>query len=288
MFVLDNNRGFIYLKGPDAKTYLQGLVTNDVEQVNAEKTIYTALLTPQGRYLFDFFISQDEDGLLLDVDYERLQELLSLLKKYKLRAQVEITAENEPQTVACVFGDDVFSKLGLESNPGFTSKHSYVDPRLAALGARSRLEPKVLNDMGFTQVESNVYDHHRLSHGIPRTGLDLLVEKSIPLECGLDELNAIGWEKGCYLGQELTARTKYRGLVRKRLLPVHIEGQGIEPQATLTFEGEEIGSMRSSQGDKGLALIRLEVLDKLGPDGYLSCQQTKVRPQILPWMKFHS
>lgn len=285
-FTLDQHRGFIRLKGQDAKTFLQGLITNDVEQVSPEKTIYTALLTPQGRYLFDFFISQQDEDLLLDVDFNRLPDLVSLLKKYKLRSQVDIVAEESPQTVAYVFGEGALAALDLDPSLGFTNRFGYVDPRLVALGARVTLTEQMLQDKGLKRADFDKFEELRLQLGVPLAGPDLIVEKSIPLECGFDELNAIGWEKGCYLGQELTARTKYRGLVRKRLLPVTIKGAAAEPMTPLLFNGEEMGSMRSSYQNQGMALIRLEVLETLG-DGYLTTPDAKVIPHVLPWMKFH-
>jgi len=285
-FTLDQHRGFIRLKGQDAKTFLQGLITNDVEQVSPEKTIYTALLTPQGRYLFDFFISQQDEDLLLDVDFNRLPDLVSLLKKYKLRSQVDIVAEESPQTVAYVFGEGALAALDLDPSLGFTNRFGYVDPRLVALGARVTLTEQMLQDKGLIRADFDKFEELRLQLGVPLAGPDLIVEKSIPLECGFDELNAIGWEKGCYLGQELTARTKYRGLVRKRLLPVTIKGAAAEPMTPLLFNGQEMGSMRSSYQNQGMALIRLEVLETLG-DGYLTTPDAKLTPHVLPWMKFH-
>jgi folate-binding protein YgfZ len=285
-YSLDHSRGFIMLKGEESKQFLQGLITNNMEKVTPENSIYTALLTPQGKYLFDFFVSETNDGLLLDIAYQRVPELVSLLTRYKLRANVEISSYAEPQTIGCAFGDDALEKLALLPVPGFRAHGAYVDPRMRELGARVTMPCSILEEKGFHQVDWSAFSKHRLSLGVPENGTDLIVDKSIPLECGFDELNAISWDKGCYLGQELTARTKHRGLVRKRLLPVIIKGSPIPPMTPLMFNGNEMGSMRSSTGDKGLALIRLEVLEQLGDHGFLTANESELTPRVQPWMKF--
>jgi hypothetical protein len=165
-----------------------------------------------------------------------------------------------------VFGADAPAALGLSREPGAArplgSGAVFVDPRLASLGARAILPREkaraLLTDAGLVEAEFDRYDRLRLSLGVPDGSRDLVLEKSILLEAGFDELNGVDWQKGCYIGQELTARTKYRGLVKKRLMPVRIEGPTPPPGTVVTTDGREIGEMRSSRDGLGLALLRLE------------------------------
>ena len=161
---------------------------------------------------------------------------------------------------------NAFAALGLSREPGAArplgSGAVFVDPRLASLGARAILPREearaLLTDAGLVEAEFDRYDRLRLSLGVPDGSRDLVLEKSILLEAGFDELNGVDWQKGCYIGQELTARTKYRGLVKKRLMPVRIEGPTPPPGTIVTTDGREIGEMRSSRDGLGLALLRIE------------------------------
>jgi folate-binding protein YgfZ len=184
---------------------------------------------------------------------------------YRLRARVSLD-ERSDLAVAAIFGAGEAAILGLPSEPGAArplgSGVAFVDPRLASLGARAILPREnaraVLADAGIAETGFDIYDRLRLSLGIPDGSRDLVLEKSILLESGFDELNGVDWQKGCYIGQELTARTRYRGLVKKRLTPVRIEGPAPPSGAAVTADGREIGEMRSSRGGLGLALLRIE------------------------------
>ena len=155
----------------------------------------------------------------------------------------------------------------------------FVDPRLAALGARGYLPAEMLPVETGSRAD---YDRLRISLGVPDGSRDLPVERAILLENGFDELNAIDWDKGCYMGQELTARTRYRGLVRKRLMPVTIEGPAPEFGAPLLLGDKEAGEMRSASGDIGLALVRLEALGQ----GALTSGASRLTPAKPDWAKF--
>ncbi len=168
--------------------------------------------------------------------------------------------------VAAIFGADApadpRSAERARGRPAFGSGVAFVDPRLAALGARAILPREgaraVLADAGIAEAGFDSYDRLRLSLGIPDGSRDLVLEKSILLESGFDELNGVDWQKGCYIGQELTARTKYRGLIKRRLMPVRIEGPTPAPGTIVTVDGREVGEMRSSRDGLGLALLRIE------------------------------
>jgi hypothetical protein len=264
-FVLLDDRGILAVSGPDRRSFLQGLVSNDVDKVGPTAARYAALLTAQGKYLHDFMMVEAGESIWLDAEAARLGDLKRRLSMYRLRAKASLD-ERPDLCVAAVFGADAPAALGLSREPGAArplgSGAVFVDPRLASLGARAILPREearaLLTDAGLVEAEFDRYDRLRLSLGVPDGSRDLVLEKSILLEAGFDELNGVDWQKGCYIGQELTARTKYRGLVKKRLMPVRIEGPTPPPGTVVTTDGREIGEMRSSRDGLGLALLRLE------------------------------
>jgi folate-binding protein YgfZ len=264
-FVLLEDRGILALSGPDRRPFLQGLVSNDVDKVSPTAARYAAFLTAQGKYLHDFMMVEAGESIWLDAEAARLGDLKRRLSMYRLRARVSLDERSDLAVVA-IFGAGEAAILGLPSEPGAArplgSGVAFVDPRLASLGARAILPREnaraVLADAGIAETGFDIYDRLRLSLGIPDGSRDLVLEKSILLESGFDELNGVDWQKGCYIGQELTARTRYRGLVKKRLTPVRIEGPAPSSGAAVTADGREIGEMRSSRGGLGLALLRIE------------------------------
>ncbi|HZT19599.1 MAG TPA: folate-binding protein [Dongiaceae bacterium] len=281
MFMLARDRALIALAGPDRRSFLQGIVSNDVEKATGQRAIYAAFLTPQGKYLHDIFIAALGERLLIDCEAGRRGDLLRRLSIYKLRAKVALAEENG-LSVGLHMGIDALAALGLPAEPGRARAEGeglvYVDPRLPALGARAILPAAGLPPETGTAAD---YDRLRISLGVPDGSRDLPVEKAILLENGFDELNAIDWDKGCYMGQELTARTRYRGLIRKRLLPVAIEGAAPAPGTPLMQGGKEAGEMRSAAGDLGLALVRLEALG----NGPLTAAGARLTPRKPDWMR---
>jgi folate-binding protein YgfZ len=264
-FVFLSSRGVLRVAGDDRRAFLQGLVSNDVNKAGPERAIWSAFLTPQGKFLHEFFLSELSDAFLLEGEAERLEDLKRRLSMYKLRSKVTIEAL-PGMAVAAVFGAPTF---GLPDEPGvcaaFGDGVACVDPRLSAAGVRVVLPrtgaEQALSGAGLAAAAFEDYDRHRIALGLPDGSRDLAVDKAILLENGFDELHGVDWQKGCYMGQELTARTKYRGLIKKRLLPVSIEGPAPAAGTPLLAGGTEAGEMRSSCGDVGLALIRLEHLD---------------------------
>jgi folate-binding protein YgfZ len=264
-FVLLGNRGVLAVSGPDRRSFLQGLVSNDVDKVGPAAARYAALLTAQGKYLHDFIMIDAGESIWLDAEASRLADLKKRLSIYRLRARASL-AERTDLAVCAIFGDDALTALDLPSESGvarmFGSGVALVDPRLPALGARVILPLETARtrfaDLGLSETGFEAYDRLRLSLGIPDGSRDLVVEKSILLESGFDELNGVDWQKGCYIGQELTARTKYRGLIKKRLLPIQIDGPEPPPGSIVTTEGREVGEVRSSRDGLGLALLRLD------------------------------
>jgi len=283
-------RGLIAVEGPDAKPFLQGLVSNDVNKVAPGRAVYAAFLTAQGKYLHDFFVAQHGDALLIDCEAARLADFKKRLSLYKLRSKVTIAEKGADVGVYALMGAGAAEAANLANEPGAAGALgdgvAFVDPRLADAGARAILPvaeaDALLSAKGFAKADTGTYDRLRLSLGLPDGSRDLEVEKSILLENGFDELNGIDWDKGCYMGQELTARTKYRGLIKKRLVPVEIEGP-VPPAGTpIMLDGSEVGEMRSGAGGLGLALIRLEHMDKAP----FNVGDARVTPRKPRWAAF--
>jgi len=247
------DRGVLRLSGPDRVAFLQGLVSNDVTRLAPDRAVYACLLTPQGKFLHDFFLIADDESLLIDCEADRREDLLRRLKMYRLRSKIETADVTNTYAVMARAGEG-------DDTPGAIA---FADPRNPALGRRL-LVPRdaVIVDSpdGWT-----LYDRLRIALGVPDGSRDMEVGKAILLENNIDLLNGIAWDKGCYMGQELTARTHYRGLVKKRLTPVRIAGATPPVGTPLMENGVEVGEMRSSAGDVGLALLRLEVLRRKQP-----------------------
>jgi folate-binding protein YgfZ len=285
------DRGVLEIAGDDSRSFLQGLVSNDVSRVTPDRAIYAALLTAQGKYLHDFFIVEIGGALYLDAEAARLADLKRRLALYKLRARVTLAESNDRYAVAVAFGQNALEALGLTPECGvavrFPGGIAYVDPRLIELGARLLLPRQagvaLLEGKGLAAVEASAYDRLRLSLGVPDGSRDLTVEKATLLESGFDELNGVDWQKGCYVGQELTARTKYRGLVKKRLVPLTVEGELPPSGSPVMLGDDEVGEMRSGRDGMALALLRLEAL---GKDKALTASGARLTPHKPGWANF--
>jgi folate-binding protein YgfZ len=312
-FAVLEDRGVLALEGADARAFLQGLVSNDVNRVGPARAIYAALLTPQGKFLHDFFIAEcagesprasndaplpGRGGMLaIDCEKARLADLKRRLGLYKLRAQVTITDRSADFAVAALFGVGATAALALPQEAGsaraFADGVAFADPRLAAAGARA-IAPRdslraAASAAGFAETPADEYDKTRIALGLPDGSRDLEVERAILLENGFEELNGVDWNKGCYMGQELTARTKYRGLVRKRLMPVAIEGPAPAFGAPILLGDADAGEMRSSRDGIGLALLRLEKVEEaLAAGTPLSAGDARLTPIKPDWAKFQS
>lgn len=290
--VLLAERAVLEVAGEERRAFLQGLISNDVEKVAADRAIYAALLTAQGKYLHDFFVAALGDAFCLDGEAARLADLKRRLTLYRLRAKVTI-AESERFIVAAAFGEDAPAALGLASEAGaavpFGGGIAYVDPRLPQLGLRLLLPREAglapLERAGFAAADPELYDRLRLTLGVPDGSRDLAIDKAILLEAGFEELNGVDWQKGCYIGQELTARTKYRALIKKRLMPVAIDGPLPPPGTPVMLGDAEAGEMRSGRDGLGLALLRLEAVAEAA-GAPLTAGQAKLRPQKPDWAKF--
>lgn len=249
-----DDRAVIAISGPEARPFLQGLVTNDVAAGLAPGSgLYTALLSPQGKILFDFFVTEGDGALLLDVARDGADSLLKKLKMYKLRAKVEIEAR--PQL-------GVFLNLkGHPDNRPTTYVEravSFVDPRSPDLGIRSI---GAIAEMPANLTGPRGYHEQRLKLGVPE-GDDFGHEKIFALDAGLEELNAVSFTKGCYVGQELTSRMKHRATARKRILGVAAEAMLPMAGTPIRRGDADIGELLSSHGHQGFALVRLDRLEE--------------------------
>ena len=258
------NRGILLVSGADKREFLQGLISNNMSLVKKNKAIYAALLTPQGKYLFDFFIAEHDEMLLLETERHRINDLIKRLSIYKLRAKVDLQDISQKWYVVAVWGNSTFNAFSLPSSEGAAMPYHngicFVDPRLAMAGARI-LIPKDDPPPPKGRLPYEFYDVHRLNLGLPEGSRDLMLEKAILLENGFDELHGIDWDKGCFIGQELTARTKYRGLVKKRLIPVRVDGILPEPGSKIFADNKLVGEMRSGRNQQALALVRLDSIN---------------------------
>jgi len=267
------HRALIAISGEDRRAFLQGLVSADVEQASEHRALYGAYLTPQGKYLYDFFLTEHDGALLLEVEAAGRDDLIKRLSRFRLRSKVSLAPKDDWQVYA-VIGAPVREAGSVEPWVGGLS---ISDPRLAAAGRRVWLpKPPDLPESEFA-----VWDALRIELGLADGSRDMIPEKTILLEAGFDELHGVDWDKGCFMGQEVTARSKYRGQVKKRLLPVAIEGEAPEPGAILTLNGQEAGEMRSHRDAMGLAVIRLDSLGK----GPLLAGETRLTPKIPEWVR---
>ncbi len=286
------DRGVLAIHGPETRSFLQGIITNDIAKVDRTRSIYAALLTPQGKFLFDFILHDDGgDGVLLEAQADRLGDLARRLTMYKLRSKAVIEDVSASMAVTALIGGDGPAAAKLYPGAGNAWRNgdtvACIDPRLAALGVRI-VHPAAtpLARDGFAPGTLEDYQAHRLALAVPEGGSDVLVEKSFILESNFEELNAVDFNKGCYVGQELTARTKFRGTIRRRLFGVTAEGALPPPGTPITAGSAEIGEMRSARDGIGIALIRTDRLEEAGADTPLHAGDVTITAHKPAWAAF--
>ncbi len=288
------HRGLIAVAGANRFSFLQGLVSNDIRKVESGGVVWAALLTPQGKFLHDFFVFPLKGAVFLECEQVRRDDLLARLSRYKLRAKVELSVA-ETLVPGAAWGDGAGAALSLADSPDALLARDegmvYRDPRLADAGVRwalpKRTAETVLKTAGLEPSTPEAFDDHRLALGLPDGSRDMETEKALLLESGFEELHGVDFQKGCYMGQELTARTHYRALIKKRLMPVTIEGPVPPPGTQLKVDGADAGEMKSAHGNRGLALVRLAAWRKSG-DGVLDADGTKIKPDVPAWMTLPS
>ena len=252
------DKALISVQGPDARSFLQGLISNDVEKAGVEQAVYSALLTPQGKFLLDFLILQPEndkpDLLWLEVDQTDSQELVKRLSLFKLRSQVEVRLVEPAKAHFAILGQT----NDLETEPGWILVD---DPRHEELGKRLIIdleaEPSPLPS-DLEVGERDFYEEQRIKLAIPRNKFDLIPEKTTLMEAGFDHLNGLDWDKGCYMGQEVTARTKYRGLVKRRMIPLKASADVLSVGSNLVQGEKKVGTITSAAGHWALASLTIK------------------------------
>ncbi|WP_072397383.1 folate-binding protein YgfZ [Hyphomicrobium sp. CS1GBMeth3] len=259
--VLDD-RGVVSVTGPDAEKLLAGLVTNEIAELAEVPAVYAALLSPQGKVLFDFLVVKTDAGFLLDTARARAGDLVKRLSIYKLRADVQIRDVSEDFVVAAAWGGEV---------EALARAHVFPDPRLPALGVRVLVAAKdadpVLAGLGGERVSAQAYHAHRIALGVPEGGRDFAFGDTFPHEALLDQLHGVSFTKGCFVGQEVVSRMQHRTTVRKRVVPV-VGNRVLPTETPPVLAGEvEIGRLGSVAGARGLALLRIDRAGEAQRDG---------------------
>ncbi len=265
------DRAVVRVTGEDRHAFLQGLVTQDIDQMSEGNAIFSALLTPQGKILFDFMIAERDDAFLIDCDKGAAPALVKRLTLYKLRAKVAIDI------------DETLAVMTSTVQPAITQGTAFPDPRLPALGWRI-IAPKGAGD------RDDDYDLRRVALGVPEFGRDFGADDIFPLDVNYDALNGVSYSKGCFVGQEVASRMKRKGEIRKRTVIAEYDGQGAElapdKGATLTAGDFTLGHILSVAKGAALALIRLDRWDKAKAAGAnIECEGRPLRLRVPDYLK---
>ena len=250
------DRGVVKVSGDGARDFLNGLVTTDMKQLRPGLGRFGALLTPQGKIIADFLITEAPSGhgggFLIDCPRALAQALTDKLTVYKLRAKVGIENLSDSLGVLAAWDGDFAVKPDL----------AFADPRNDALGWRilvpEELAPKAADLIGAELLDSPAHDAHRIAAGVPRGGLDFIYGDAFPHETNMDRLHGVDFDKGCYVGQEVVSRMQHRGTARTRTVRVMLEGFAPEAGTTILAGEKAVGTMGSTAGHDGLALIRID------------------------------
>ena len=245
------DRGILFIDGADAKDFLQNIITNDVNKVSDNSSCFASLLTPQGKFLFEFIIIKHKKGYFVDCEKNQIDELFKQLSLYKLRSNVQILNLSNEFVVAAFSYNKFKSIEGSKDQLGFTLKYRedpiLLDPRNKKLGARLviNLEKLYLSLKKLDLKSTKQEEYYNLSFelGIAQQNTDKLKNKIFGIECNFDELNAIDFKKGCYIGQENTSRIKLKNKLTKRLLPIKVIEGDISAGQSIFIEKTEIGKV---------------------------------------------
>lgn len=250
-----DDRGAVRVSGEDSASFLQGVLTNDVEKLAPREARYAALLSPQGKILFDFLVvrlsGEPQTGFLLDCPAELAPDLAKRLGFYKLRAKVAVADESADHGIVAFVGEPP------EIAPGAIR---FADPRAEGLGAREILPRARAESLG--NAARAAYEARRIHLGVPSGGVDFPYGDAFPADAGMDLLNGVDFSKGCYVGQEVVSRMRHRSAVRKRILRVKLEGEAPTP-GTPVLDGDlPVGVLGSAVGGEGLAMLRLDRIEE--------------------------
>ena len=250
------DRGVVKVAGEDARNFLNGLITTDLDRLKPGLGRFGALLTPQGKIIVDFLITEvpagHGGGFLIDCPKALADTLATKLKFYKLRAKA--TVDN--------LSGDMGVLAAWDGQPAAQPDLAFADPRNDGLGYRvlipEDLKLKLSDLIGAELVDSAEYEAHRIALGVPRGGLDFMYSDAFPHETNMDRLAGVDFDKGCYVGQEVVSRMQHRGTARTRSVKVLLDGASPEPGATILAGDKPVGTIGSSAGGKGIALVRID------------------------------
>jgi len=286
------DRGFIQVTGLEAKDFLQNIVTNDIEKVSSNSTVFSSILTPQGKYLFEFFVLKLKDSYLLECEKKSSAEIIKLLNFYKLRSKVDFIDLSEKYVAAVVslekFKEMNGSNLSKGSTTGYGDDPVYIDPRNDKLGAKiiSKLENihLTIKKLNLKITDKKNYYNKSFELGIPQIDLNKLKDKIFGIENNLDELNGIDFKKGCYIGQENTSRIKLRNKLRRRILPIQKISGEISENDVIKYKNNDIGKILI---DKPYSFALVKVVDpdlKEFTNTELVCGKSKVKILKPDWI----
>ena len=290
VYILED-RGILYIGGKDSKEFLQNLISNDINKVNEANSCFASLLTPQGKFLFAFIIVKHKSGYFIDCEKSQIEELFKQLSIYKLRSKVEIMNLSNEFVIAA-FNREKFLKFeGVKDEPGNTIKYRedpiLLDPRNKELGARLiiNLEKLYLSLKKLELKDSKVYEYYKLSHklGIAQKQMNKLQNKLFGIECNFEELNGIDFKKGCYVGQENTARIKLKNKLSKRLLAIQLISGKINEGESIYAGDTEIGKVLIND-EYPFALIKY-LDDKFKEGSEFKSENAVLRIKMPNWIK---
>ena len=290
VYILEE-RGLLYLSGEDVKEFLQNLITNDIEKVTNEMSCFAALLTPQGKYLFDFLIIKHKNGYFLDCEKKNIEEFFKLLTLYKLRSKVEILNLSNEFVVAGISYEKFLTFENSKDIEGFTIRYRedpiFLDPRLKKLGARLiiNLEKLYLSLKKLELKTVSVEEYYNFSHKLGVSQIDNfnLQNKIFGIECNFEELNGIDFKKGCYVGQENTARIKLKNKLSKKLLPIEVIDGSIKVDDEISINEKQIGKILINK-KYPFGLIKFND-ENFNFDKKLNCGSASIKTLRPVWLK---
>ena len=290
VYILED-RGILYINGIDAKEFLQNIISNDINKVNEDSSIFASLLTPQGKFLFAFIVIKHKSGYFIDCEKSQTEALFKQLSIYKLRSKVEIMNLSNEFVIAAFNKEKFLDFEGSKDVPGNTIKYRedsiLLDPRNKDLGARLiiNLEKLYLSLKKLELKDSPIDEYYHLSHklGIPQKNMNELQNKLFGIECNFEELNGIDFKKGCYIGQENTARIKLKNKLSKRLLPLkNIQGK-INLDDAIYKNNIEVGKILISD-PYPFGLIKYNDID-FNKTNYFTTKNAKFKIEKPDWIK---
>ena len=290
VYILDD-RAILYVNGEDAKEFLQNLISNDVNKVSDTNSCFTSLLSPQGKFLFEFIIIKHKSGYIIDCEKPQADGLFKQLSIYKLRSKVEILNLSNEFVVAAFSHEKFLTFDEAQDVPGFTLKYRedpiFLDPRNRQLGARLiiNLEKLYLSLKKLELQDSKLHDYYSYCHklGIVPKDLNKLQNKLFGIECNYEELNGIDFKKGCYVGQENTARIKLKNKLSKRLLPINsVQGELTEGES-IYYNGNEIGKVLIDK-EYPFALIKFRDVN-LSENINFNTKEASIKIEKPDWIK---